>query len=228
MHPPRPIAPILHVTHIIVAAILALALMQSGCTPVGTKPQLTNYYTLEYPSPQPGNHPPLTAMIRLEPFSVAPDYNTDQIIYRANEFSRSAYHYHRWNANPAKLVHHFLQRDIATSGLFPTAITPSRRYRSDYTVIGIVDEFLEDETGDGWKAVLSLSFSILKDRKTADNNVLVQQSLTVSKDCERRSPQAMAQAMSFAMAELSSRLQEILYQAVQTDLARHDKQTATP
>lgn len=101
--------------------ILVFVITLQGCLTLKQPSHKIDYYTLEYetlPFEQKGKDIPLSSILRLERFSIAPLYNTDRIIFRDRDFKRTSYRYHRWRNNPADLVTFYLGRDMRNSGRF--------------------------------------------------------------------------------------------------------------
>ncbi len=199
---------------------LLLLLLGSGCASRQTKPpQTTSYYTLEYEPPVFSGLPVLDSTLRVVPFDAAPEYDTDRMVYRTGEYTLASYPYHSWIAKPVDLVHFFLERDLQRSGLLGAVLSDSSRLLPDYLLGGTVQKFLEVDEGDHWKAELSLSI-ILQRRPRGGGiaKILGQRHFTVQKVCSRKNPQAVAEAMSQAMAELSKQVQQDLYGLIKKDL----------
>jgi cholesterol transport system auxiliary component len=143
---------------------------------------------------------------------VAPIYNTNQIIYRDQSFKRDAYAYFKWRANPGDLVTHFLNRDIRTAGLFKAVLPFDSRSASSHMLEGTVDEFFEWDTEENWKAVLSISITLMVDTEPdISKRIIFQKSYGTTKACEQKHPKALAQSMSQAMAEISGKIIADIY-----------------
>ena len=143
---------------------LSLPILFGACVSLKQPVNKIEYYTLEYPPPKIKTLHPLPHVIRMDRFTVAPPYNTSQIIYRDQSFKRNAYVYYRWQTNPGATVTTLLKRDIKNSGLFKAVLNPGSRFSSQYMIEGTVDEFFEWDTQNEWKAILTVSI-ILKEKK---------------------------------------------------------------
>jgi len=170
------------------------------------------FYTLEYDPPPLDKLKTLPCVIRLERFSVAPEYNSDRIIYRDTSFKRDSYVYFRWRANPGDLVSSFLSRDIKQSGFFKAVLPYDSRLPSSYLLEGSVDEFFEWDAEEKWEAVLSVSITFMAENEPDINKrILFQKNYQVREPCEKKNPQALAGAMSRAMSTVSRQIIEALY-----------------
>ncbi len=187
--------------------ILGFCLLLCACLSLKQPREKIEFYTLEYDPPTMGGLMPVEAVIKLRPFSVAPTYNSNRIIYRSQSFERDAYVYHRWRTNPGDLVTYFLQRDIQQSGLFKAVLPQQSRSTSSYVLEGSVNEFLEWDEEKTWKAVLSISVTLMKENEPdISKRILFQKTYKATKACQERNPRALAKAMSQAMAEISAAL----------------------
>ena len=178
-------------------------------------------YFLEYEPSAFCDYPLLPVVIGISPFSVAPAYDTNRIIYREGAFERQAYFYHRWQVNPGGLVGTLLARDMKNSGLFAGVVSPDSRIVPDYRIEGSVEEFLEWDREEQWEARLSINIVLMTEQKTAvRNRVLLQKGFSVSKPCTKRTPEALAAAMSQAMVEVSHLVIDEVHRTLSAESAR--------
>jgi ABC-type uncharacterized transport system auxiliary subunit len=198
--------------------LIMLALTLSGCVAALKQPSpQIHYYTLEYGvQPPDESWPPLPAILRVERFSAAPAYMSNKIIYREQEFTRSAYVYHRWRASPADLATYFLVRDLQAGNLFAAVFPPGRGEPQTHVLQGVVDEFLEWDRNAGWEAHLALNITLLAAAEPdISQRVLFQKQFIASRPCAQKDPQGLARAMSEAMAQVSLDIRTAVYNALQ-------------
>ena len=197
--------------------LIMLALTMGGCVAAlkQPSPQIV-YYTLEYDVlPADQSLHPLPVIIQVERFSAAPAYTGNRIIYREQEFTRSGYVYHRWRATPADLATYFLIRDMQAGSLFTAVFPPGRGEPHTHVLQGVVDEFIEWDRETGWEAHLALNITLLAAAEPdISQRVIFQKQFTASRPCARKDPQALARAMSEAMALVSLDIRIALYNAL--------------
>jgi cholesterol transport system auxiliary component len=184
---------------------ILLAFWIVGCMGVVKAPkEAIKYYTLEYDPPKAVVQNRLPAVIRVPRFQVDPPYNSHRMIYTDQAFQRNAYHYHQWRANPGDLITAFMARDLRQSSIVKAVFVYSGSIPASHVIEGVVEEFYEKDSRSGWYAVLSVSITLIK-VKGADisQRILFQKSYHVQKKCLKKNPQALARAMSQAMAEVS-------------------------
>ena len=192
-----------------------LLLFVCGCADLKQPAVRIDYFTLEYDSPAISDLAPLPVVIKVEPFSVAPPYNTTRIIYRDGAYKRDEYFYYKWRANPGALAAYFLRRDMANAGVFNAVLPPGSRFPFSYLVEGAVDQFYEMDEGEHWMAVLSLTITVM-DSKDPDvsRNMLFQKAYHKEKQCKQNNPTGLAEAMSLAMKDISADIIRDIYASI--------------
>jgi cholesterol transport system auxiliary component len=194
---------------------LLVIFILAGCVSTKSPSATIAYYTLEYDPPIVKNHPPLPVALRVERFTVAPLYNTSNMVFREEAFKRDAYSYHRWRANPADLVTHYLSRDLKTSGFFAGVYDTRSRFLSTHAIEGSVDEFFENDNNGAWEAVLALTVTLVAERESdMSKAVLLQRHYRINEPCEEKNPGAVAAAMSRAMAKISEMIIADVYNSL--------------
>ena len=199
-------------TKIPVILLVCLCLPLTACLNLKQPRNKIEYYSLEYNPPRVTGHQPVSHVIKVALFGVSPIYKTRKIIYRDEAYKRTAYDYHKWQANPAALVTYFLARDMQQSGLFKAVVTHKSRFPHAYVLGGNVDEFLESDRVDGWQADLSLNIILISEHESdASKKIIFQKSYRIRKPCQQKNPQALAEAMSAAMSEASAQIISEIY-----------------
>jgi ABC-type uncharacterized transport system auxiliary subunit len=183
-----------------------------GCVSFKQPRNRIQHYTLEYVSPEITDLKPLPVSLKVERFSVAPAYNTNRIIYRDGSFKRDEYFYHKWRANPADMVASFLSRDIRNSGLFKAVLPQETGFPFSCVLEGSVDEFVEWDAPEAWKAVLSVTITLLAPNEPdVSKRILFQKTYQAEKPFPEKNPRGLAQAMSLAMADISMNVIRDIY-----------------
>jgi ABC-type uncharacterized transport system auxiliary subunit len=200
--------------HISRTVIIILALLLSGCGAARTKAPDTRYYTLEYDPPAVSGEP-VRAVVNLDRFGVAPEYNTAKIVYRDLSFGRQEYHYHQWRSAPQVLAADYLRRDMQASGLFLAVSGPGSALPATHRIEGMVEEWLEVDGQDRWLATAELTVTLLDLRAaSAPDMVLFQRTYRGSEPSAKKNPGSVVEAMSRVMRELSGRIIADVHAAV--------------
>ena len=179
----------------------------AACAAVGPPKDRIHLYMLEYQAPAPEGLEPVGAALKVERFTVAPAYNSREIVYRDRAYERNAYAYHKWRANPGDLVMQVLTRDMRQSGLFRAVYPPESTQASTHVLEGRVEEILEWDHEDTWSGVLTIGVTLIeKSESDVLGRVLFQRSYRSEKPCTDRNPKALVEALSLGMEEISRRL----------------------
>lgn len=183
---------------------LVLCLVLSGCVGPSRPAQEVSYYTFSYDPPQAVGGNSLGVVLQVDRFTAAPLYDTERLVYQPGPYKWDVYHYHRWQSNPAELVTYYLARDWKASGLFAAVITETGRLSATHFVTGTVDEIFENDSANGWQAVIGITVTLSKaGQNQADKAIIFQKSYRRTELAATRSPTAVIAAMSTAMAAVS-------------------------
>lgn len=177
-----------------------------------------SYYALEYDAPEFTGKTPLPVAIKMERIGVSPLYNSINIVYRENEYSRDAYSYHKWRINPGDMVTDLLTRDMRESGLFRAVINSgSSGSGAYYNLGGNVEGFYEEDEGKDRFGALSITINLVNEKEQApDRKIMFQKTYIRKKRCEKNNPRALAKALSEGMREISAEIINDVYNALKT------------
>ena len=196
----------------LVPFILMLALI--GCGAARTTAPDVRYYTLEYDSPTLTGQQ-AKAIIALNRFGVAPEFNTGNIVYRDLSFGRQEYAYHQWRSAPQALAADYLRRDLQQSGLFLAVNQSGSSLSATHQIEGMVEEWMEVDGEDRWLATASLTITLIDLRARAiPEQVLFQRTYRGSEPAAKKNPGSVVEAMSRVMRTLSGRIIADVHAAV--------------
>jgi ABC-type uncharacterized transport system auxiliary subunit len=120
-----------------------------------------------------------------------------------------------WRSNPGNLVGYFLVRDLRQSEAFQSVITHDGSLTASHVIAGAVEEFYEHDGEDSWEAVLTLNITLLvKEEADISKKILLQKKYSTRETCRQKNPQALAKAMSTAMAKISTAIITDVYNAL--------------
>ncbi len=202
------------------AAAIALILLfigvgLAGCIDFKPVPRKIRYYSLEYDPPPAQTRRPLSVVLRVERFRVSPYYDTNKMVYQDAAFLRDAYLFHKWWARPGDLVSHFLARDIEASNRFKAVFALDRSMPATHILDGTVEEFYEYDGIDGAYARLGVSLSLMAaNEPDVSRRILIQRQYRSEQLMADRTPLALAEAMSRAMADISRRVITDVHQRI--------------
>ncbi len=183
--------------------VFALAL--SACMGNTTAPKPTYYYTLDYPPPSVQIEHQLPAVLRVERFAVSPPFHTQRIIYAGKGNHRNHYAYHQWIAAPGELLPYFLSRDLRDTNGFKAVLTPGSSLYATHSLHGWVEEFVERDGSKNCTAEATIHISLIDNMKSDPTaKVMLQKRYQASSQCSSKTPSALAESMSKAVAGISS------------------------
>lgn len=184
----------------------------SGCSALKKPQPKISYYTLEYAVPKIEDLKPIDSVIRVDRFGVAPEYNSNRMLFQDKTFKRDEYVYSKWIANPGNFASYFLARDLRDSGLFKAVFTHKSHSTASFALEGSVDEFLEVDTPNGWEVVLGLSITLMKvGEPDVSKRILFQKSYREKRKCKEEHPRGVAETMSLAMQGISEKIIRDVY-----------------
>jgi cholesterol transport system auxiliary component len=194
---------------------LSLLVIANGCSFFPPPTQEISFYTLEYEVQKTPPPEPLPVAIKLERFGAAPEYNSSRIVYRDDAYQRSPYVYHKWQAKVGDIVYYSLTRDFARSGFFKAVFTDEIRFPASYRIGGFVNEFGEWDREPVWMAVNVVNIILFAEGEPdARKRILFQKTYRAEVPLNGKNPSALAEAMSQAMAQVSSEIIEDVYNAI--------------
>lgn len=194
---------------IVAGMVLGLSFLAAGCGSVVQKHQISDEFTLAYDPPRPpGRYESLPVAIKVARFTIASPYNTGSIIRRDRSLKEHPFSSSRWQENPADMVTRLLSRDLKRSGMFGSVLPPEEETSFSHLLRGSVDEFFVWDTEKSWRAVIFLNIA-LEEREGEGNRF--QRTYSTSRLCNTKHPEALAESMGNAMAELSGRIMEDIY-----------------
>lgn len=187
----------------------------AGCIDFKSAPRKIRYYSLEYDPPTAQTRRPLSAVLRVERFQVSPYYDTNKMVYRDAAFLRDAYLFHKWWARPGDIVSHFLARDFEESNRFKGVFALDRSMPATHVLEGTVEEFCEYDKIDSAYARLKVSLTLMAaDEPDVSRRIYMQRQYRSEQPMADRTPLALAEAMSRAMADISRRIITDVHQRI--------------
>lgn len=202
------------------AGLAAMLTILAGCFDIRQSPPSVEFYTLEYDPPNILEAAPLPFIIKIEPFSTSPVYDSNKISYKEQKFKASEYAYHKWRAVPGELASTFLARDFAHSALFHAIVAAEIVPVYSHLITGHVEEFYRLSKNGSCSAVLSITVTLSSLRyQNMQDAILLQKRYAYQENCPEQTPQGFVEAMSRAMQQLSGSIIDEVYRKL-SDLHR--------
>ena len=179
-------------------------LMVSGCMGQSAPTKPIYYYTVDYEPQGAVTGESLPWILRVHRFSVSPPFNSQRMIYADKGLHRNGYGYHQWIASPGELLPYLLARDLKHSRSFQAVLTPDAALQATHNVLGWVEQFVEQDAANPRQAFVRLHITLISALETdPSRRVLLQKSYQAKAACMDKTPGALAQAMSDAVAAIN-------------------------
>ena len=214
VHMHLPPAAVQALTFLLMAGVL---LSLSGCAIRESNTVAVRQYTLEYASPVFADRQAIDAAIRIEPLSIAKNYNGTAMVYRKSPFSYGDDAYNRWRVKPADMISDLLLRDMRNAGLFRGVFSSDDEANAQYVLGGMIEEFYELEEANGSKAVITLNIFLIDTKEKAiSRRALFQKNFRAVQPLEGQNAESLARAASSAMGTLSGQIITETYQTIRS------------
>jgi ABC-type uncharacterized transport system auxiliary subunit len=191
---------------IVPALLLATVLCAAACFNITRQHKEVYYYQIEYQAPAVGGTPFKDVVVRLASFTVAPSYQSQNILYSTGPNKRKAYDYHLWVVNPGDMLTEAFHRDMAESNLYKAVVDSRSSVVPQYEVEGIIEQIFEKDDGKNWYSVLSMRCVFFA--YSGGKYVLFQRVYEEGVKTDGKYPVDVVGAMSKAASKISTRLQK--------------------
>jgi len=196
---------------------LFIAIMLSACIGGSKSPNPIYYYTLDYATPSVQMAHLLPCTLRVERFSVSPPFNSQRMIYAHEGLQRNAYAYHQWIVAPGELLPYFLARDLRQTNGFRAVLTPDASLFATHSLHGWVEEFVEKDDSPHWQAAAILHITLISNLdKDPTRKIMLQKRYSGTAPCKTKTPEALAEAMSSVVGEISQAITKDVHDRLST------------
>jgi ABC-type uncharacterized transport system auxiliary subunit len=186
-----------------------------GCANSGKPRYEVENYLLDYPAPTFENKVKLDTTIRFSRFTIASAYNTQNMIFRTDNYTLDFFNYNRWAVNPADMTADTLLRDMQASGIFRAVFSRYTVEETRFLLQGGINDFFLRIEKNGKVAVISMEIT-LKDslRQEATKRIVFQKKYSREEALTDQSPHGYCQAMSKALKNISQQITTDVYEAI--------------
>jgi ABC-type uncharacterized transport system auxiliary subunit len=200
---------------LIIICFIFLFLVIQACS-IGGKPRYEiENYILDYQSPTLEKQAQLDGTIRFDRFTITSAYNTQNMIFRTDNYSLDFFNYNRWAVNPTDMVADNLLRDMQASGLFHAVFSRYTVEEADFLLQGGIGEFFLRVEKDSKIAVISLEITLKNSNHVeANKRIIFQKKYQHEELLTEQTPRGYCQAMSQALKIISQQIIIDVYQAI--------------
>jgi ABC-type uncharacterized transport system auxiliary subunit len=183
---------------------------------IGGKPRYEiENYILDYQSPTSEKQAQLDGTIRFDRFTITSAYNTQNMIFRTDNYSLDFFNYNRWAVNPTDMVADDLLRDMQASGLFHAVFSRYTVEEANFLLQGGIGEFFLRVEKNSKIAVISLEITLKNSNQVeANKRIIFQKKYHHEELLTEQTPRGYCQAMSQALKTLSQQIIIDVYQAI--------------
>ena len=205
------------IIYVIFPFLIICFFVLQGCASSGKPRYDVENYLLDYQSPTFENKVKLATTIRISRFTIASAYNTQNMIFRTDDYTLDSYNYNRWAVNPADMTADTLLRDMQASGLFRAVFSRYTVEETRFLLQGGINDFYLRIGENGKIAVISMEIT-LKDflRQETTKRIVFQKKYSREELLTDQSPRGYCQAMSKALKNLSQQITTDVYEAIKT------------
>ena len=187
--------------------LLALALAAAGCISVGggSDPVDRRAYDLLAPLAATGNPPPADGpeVLLVEPFSVDPGIDREELVWRRGSVESGAYQDFRWIRPPETGVRAVLAEALRRSGAAAAVVTDPATTTAEYTLRGHVARCDEVDTGTQWLGALEIRVTLTRNR---DGEEILRRTYSRQLPAAKRNPTAVVEAIRKGLDEIGAAL----------------------
>lgn len=203
------------ILYVIFPFLIICFFVLQGCANNGKPRYEVENYLLDYPAPTFENKVQLDTIIKVHRFTIASAYNTQNMIFRTDDYTLDFFNYNRWAVNPADMTADILLRDMQASGLFRAVFSRYTVEETRFLLQGGINDFFLRIGKNGKVAVISMEIT-LKDslRQEATKRIVFQKKYSREESLTDQSPHGYCQAMSKALKNLSQQITTDVYEAI--------------
>lgn len=205
-------------------AALAAGLMLSGC--FFAKPQVTQYYVLDYLPTPPKDRlekGPYPFVLRVRDCTIAEAYRRSQIVYRASANQMQFYGLHLWAVDPDRMINDLAIKHLKAARLFDNVTRSVENYVPDFFLSCDIQAVEEYDSKEQWYAHLAVEYQ-LENAKT--NQVVWKKLYDLRKTVPQQEPVYIVRELSFLLESANDRLTQelevVLDEAKDNPLVRRD------
>ena len=170
---------------------------------------------MDYQVPTLEKQAQLDGTIKFDRFTIASAYNTQNMVFRTDNYSIDFFNYNRWAVNPADMVADTLLRDMQASGYFRAVFSRYTVEETNFLLQGGIGEFFLRMDKKSKIAVISLEITLKDSRQLeANKRIVFQRKYHHEELLTEQTPRGYCQAMSQALKILSQQIVIDVYQAI--------------
>ncbi len=186
-----------------------------ACSTMGKPRYEIENFILDYKAPAIEKQTQLDGTIRFHRFTIDSAYNTQNMIFRTDNYSLDFFNYNRWAVNPADMVADTLLRDMQASGYFRAVFSRYTVEEANFLLQGGIGEFFLRVDKKNKIAVIRLEITLKNSNQVeANKRIIFQKKYYHEELLTEQTPRGYCEAMSQALKILSQQIIIDVYQAI--------------
>ncbi|MDQ3000571.1 MAG: PqiC family protein [Fibrobacterota bacterium] len=201
----------------LIGAPLAASILLTGC--FFAKPQVTQYYVLDYlPTPpmERLEKGPFPFVVRVRDCNISETYRRSQIVYRQSANQMQFYGLHLWAVDPDRMIGDLMVKHLKAAKLFDNVTRAVENYVPDFLMSCDIQAIEEYDSKDQWYAHLTIEYK-LEDAKT--NHIVWKKLYDLRKSVPQQEPVFIVRELSFLNESINERMVKEL--EIVLDEAKH-------
>jgi ABC-type uncharacterized transport system auxiliary subunit len=183
---------------------LAAAFLFAGC--FFAKPQVTQYYVLDYlptPPKERLEKGPYPFVLRVRDCSIAEAYRRSQIVYRQSANQMEFYGLHLWAVDPDRMINDLAIKHLKAARLFDNVTRSVENYVPDFYLSCDIQAVEEYDGKEQWYAHLAIEYQL---ENAKSNQVVWKKLYDLRKTVPQQEPVYIVRELSYLLESINDRL----------------------
>jgi ABC-type uncharacterized transport system auxiliary subunit len=187
-----------------ILAMLAAVFPFAGC--FFAKPQVTQYYVLDYlptPPKERLEKGPFPFVLRVRDCSIAEAYRRSQIVYRQSANQMEFYGLHLWAVDPDRMINDLAIKHLKAARLFDNVTRSVENYVPDFYLSCDIQAVEEYDGKEQWYAHLAIEYQL---ENAKSNQVVWKKLFDLRKTVPQQEPVYIVRELSYLLESINDRL----------------------
>jgi ABC-type uncharacterized transport system auxiliary subunit len=184
--------------------VLAAVFLFAGC--FFAKPQVTQYYVLDYlptPPKERLEKGPFPFVLRVRDCSIAEAYRRSQIVYRQSANQMEFYGLHLWAVDPDRMINDLAIKHLKAARLFDNVTRSVENYVPDFYLSCDIQAVEEYDGKEQWYAHLAIEYQL---ENAKSNQVVWKKLYDLRKTVPQQEPVYIVRELSYLLESINDRL----------------------